>query len=85
MLKFIAIVTSKILIKIGKMVGKGSCLPGDIALKIDKNILNKLKISGKIIAVTGSSGKGSTSTVVAKTLSNLGYSVVHNYKGSNLD
>ena len=84
-MKFLSILVAKTLIKLGNLIGKGSCFPGSVALKIDKNILEKLNINSKIIAVTGSSGKGSTSSVIVNALTNLGHDVIYNYKGANLN
>jgi UDP-N-acetylmuramoylalanine--D-glutamate ligase len=38
-------------------MGKGSSMPGKIALKLDKNILKKINLPDNIIVVTGSNGK----------------------------
>ena len=84
MRKFLAILIAKITIIIGKILKKGSVYPGSIALKIDKNIMDKFTLPKIVIAVTGSSGKGSTSKTIAHTLRKLNYSVVHNEFGSNL-
>mgnify|MGYP003296041220 FL=1 len=84
MKKTCAIILAKIVIFIGKIQGRGSSLPGKIALKIDENLFCKLKMPKTIIAVTGSSGKGSTTKLIANTYHKLGYSVVHNSSGSNL-
>ncbi len=62
----------------------GSVLPGHIASKIDKDILNKLKYPKFVIGVTGSSGKGSTTRLIAKILKGNGYKVVWNNNGSNI-
>ena len=51
---------SKFVYMIGKLVGKGSSMPGKIALKLDKNILKKVALPDDIIVVTGSNGKTST-------------------------
>ena len=84
MRKLLSIASAKVLIIIGKLLKRGSVLPGNIALKIDKKIMGKLKLPKTIIAVTGSSGKGSTTSLIAEVYRNLGYSVVHNSSGSNL-
>lgn len=84
MRKFIAILISKITIIIGKILKKGSVYPGAIALKIDKDIMDKFELPKTVIAVTGSSGKGSTSKMIASSLRKSGKTVVHNEFGSNL-
>jgi len=62
----------------------GSVLPGHFAHKIDKDILDKIKYPNFVIGVTGSSGKGSTTRLIAKILSKNGYKVVWNKNGSNI-
>lgn len=83
-MKFFAILLGKIVVFLGKILGKGSSLPGEIALKIDKKLLKKFKLPKTIIAVTGSSGKGSTSSIIAYVYKKMGYKVVHNASGANL-
>ena len=85
MKKICAIAIGKILIFLGKIVKRGSVLPGNIATKIDKNILHKLKMPKTVIAVTGSSGKGSITNMLATTYRKMGYTVCHNSSGSNLN
>ena len=77
------IILSKILYKIGKLIGKGSSLPGQIALKLDKNILTKLKLPETVIAVTGSNGKTSTTEMIYSILTENGYSVSCNVECAN--
>ena len=86
---FITIVVNKLItlaINILKIFLKkdGSVLPGHIAHKIDADILNKLKYPKVVIGVTGSSGKGSTTRLIAKILTQNGYKVVWNKNGSNI-
>lgn len=80
----ITILISKIIIFITSKFGRGSALPGKIALKLDKNILKKFKLPKNIIAVTGSSGKGTTSKLIACTLRSQNKIVLHNHLGGNL-
>ena len=42
-MKSLIILLSKFIYWIGKMVGKGSSLPGQIALKLDRDILKKTR------------------------------------------
>ena len=77
------IILAKILYFIGKLIGKGSSMPGQIALKLDKNILKKIKLPEDIIVVTGSNGKTSTTELICSILEKNGYSVGCNKEGSN--
>ncbi len=83
-MKLLAIALGKLGIVAGKILKRGSSLPGDIALKIDKNLLKKLELPETKIAVTGSSGKGSTSSIIAHVYRSMGYNVIHNASGANL-
>ncbi len=79
------IIYNKLLTGICKLFRKnGSVFPGSLAKKHDKNILNKIKYPKYVIGVTGSSGKGSTTSLIAYILKNNGYKVVWNQSGSNL-
>lgn len=62
----------------------GSVTPGYYASKLNKDILDDLKYPKYVIGVTGSSGKGSTTSMIAHILSKSGYKVVWNKNGSNL-
>ena len=83
-MKIFTILVAKMIILAGKILKRGSVLPGNIALRLDKNILKKLKMPDIVIAVTGSSGKGSTTSLIADSLRSLNYKVTHNKSGSNL-
>ncbi len=79
----LAIMVCKILRFVGKLVGKGSSLPGKYALKICPDVLRRVKLPEHIIAVTGSNGKTSTVEMIAAILRNAGKTVVYNAEGSN--
>src|SRR5574344_1554040 len=83
MRKFLAIVVCKVLRFVGKLVGKGSSLPGKYALKICPDILSRVQLPPHIIAVTGSNGKTSTVEMIAAILRADGKHVVYNEEGSN--
>ena len=83
-MKWISIIIGKITLIAGKVLHRGSSLPGMLALKIDKKLLSKLKYPPIRIVVTGSSGKGSTSSLIADVLYDNGYSLCFNNAGSNL-
>lgn len=83
MKKTFIILIAKILYFIGKLIGKGSSMPGQIALKLDKNILKRIKLPENIIVVTGSNGKTSTTELICSILEKNGYSVGCNKEGSN--
>ena len=82
-MKLITILICKLLSFAGKLLGKGSSLPGKIALKLCPNILTQLQLPKDIIAITGSNGKTSTVEMVAGILKAAGKNVVYNKEGSN--
>ena len=72
---FFTILICKILRFLGGLLGRGSSLPGEIALKLDPNILRKLKLPKYVIAVTGSNGKTSTVEMISQILRKNGLKV----------
>ena len=83
MKKLLAIIVCKLLRIVGKLVGKGSSLPGKYALKLCPDILSRVELPPYIIAVTGSNGKTSTVEMIAAILRRSGKAVVYNEEGSN--
>ncbi len=65
------------------LIGRGSSLPGDIALKIYPDVLSKVKLPSQVIAVTGSNGKTSTIEMIAQVMKKSGKKVIFNKEGSN--
>ena len=84
MRKFLAIIISNFINKLSKLFGKqGTVIGGSIALKIDPNILKKIKYPKYVIGVSGSSGKGSATNMIAGLLKYQGLSYAYNSEGSN--
>ncbi len=82
-MKTIVIIITKILAFIGRLIGKGTSLPGKIALKLCPDILSRITLPESVIAVTGSNGKTSTVEMIAYILDSVGKKVVYNKEGSN--
>ena len=80
---FLAILVCKLGRFVGKLVGKGSSMPGKFALKICPDILRRVQLPPHVIAVTGSNGKTSTVEMIAAILRADGKHVVYNEEGSN--
>ena len=83
MKKLLAITVCKLGRFVGKLIGKGSSMPGKFALKICPDILRRVELPEHIIAVTGSNGKTSTVEMIAAILRADGKTVVYNEEGSN--
>ena len=83
MKKFLAILICKLGRAVGKLMGKGSSMPGKFALRICPDILSRVQLPEHIIAVTGSNGKTSTVEMIAAILRADGKTVVYNEEGSN--
>lgn len=66
-----------------KLLGRGSAFPWNYYLQLNKNILKEFKKPNLVIAVTGSSGKGSTTKMIAEVLKKQGFKVAYNDKDSN--
>lgn len=79
----LAILLCKVLHWVGGLIGKGSSLPGQFALKLCPDVLSRVKLPAAVIAVTGSNGKTSTTEMIASILEAGGKKVVWNKEGSN--
>lgn len=65
-------------------MGRGGSLPGTLALKMDPQILSKFKMPKRVILVTGTNGKTTTSNLITESLLALGLKTISNRKGDNL-
>ena len=72
MRRFFAIVLCKLMRLAGKLLGRGSSLPGQFALKVCPDVLSRVKLPPYVIAVTGSNGKTSTVEMIAAILKAAG-------------
>lgn len=79
----LTILLCKALRSILKAFGRGSSMPGKIALKLYPDILSRIELPEYIIAVTGSNGKTSTVEMIHQVFEKAGFSVAYNYEGSN--
>ena len=72
----------KISIAAGK---KGTDLPGQIARKVDQNILRKLASQvDDIVFISGTNGKTTTSNLIGHTLKANNIEIIHNNEGANM-
>lgn len=83
MRKLLAILVCRAVRLVGRLVGKGSSLPGKFALKVCPDILGRITLPKMIVAVTGSNGKTSTIEMIASVLKASGKTVACNSEGSN--
>lgn len=85
--RFLAILTCKTLIIIGKLLGKpASATPGKVALRIAPDLLRHLaaQVRHGIIAVSGTNGKTTTNNFIFTLLQAEGYKIVCNHVGANM-
>ena len=81
----ISIIASKITIFITKNLLKGgTTFPGRVALKIDNNILSKVSKGYKVILITGTNGKTTTTNMIYNIIKSTGNKVITNNTGANL-
>ena len=79
----LAIALCKTASRVGSLVGRGSSMPGSLALKVCPDILSRIELPETVIAVTGSNGKTSTVEMIAHILTSDGHRVAWNKAGSN--
>ena len=80
-----AILTARI-IRLGlRLLGKGAtALPGHTAIRIQPSILAHLVQGQRVIAITGTNGKTTTTHMISEAMRSMGYEVVTNVSGANL-
>lgn len=81
----LSILAAKITIFITKNFLKGgSTFPGTVALKFDKSILKVVSKGYKVILVTGTNGKTTTTSMIYNIFKENGHDVITNNTGANL-
>ena len=81
----LAIIVTKLTVWGLRMVGRGgTSLPGKIALKICPDIFNRLSDRFRIIMITGTNGKTTTSRIIEGMLQKAGLKYISNKSGANL-
>lgn len=81
----VSILASKITIFLTRTILKGgTTFPGRVALKIDSSILSKVSKDYKVILVTGTNGKTTTTNMIFNILKTSGLNVITNNTGANL-
>jgi UDP-N-acetylmuramyl tripeptide synthase len=83
-MNFFIVLLAKISKFILSKMGRGTAFPGDLALKLNKDILSYFQMPKTTIFVTGTTGKTSVSGTLYEIYKNAGYKTVSNIKGSNL-
>lgn len=83
--EFFSIIISKTVLKLSKTLLKGgSNFPGKVALKICPDILKTIGTGYKVIIVTGTNGKTTTTSMIHNVLESSGKKVITNSTGANM-
>ncbi len=81
----VSIIATKAALFLTKTILKGgTTFPGRVALKIDSSILSKVSKGYKVILVTGTNGKTTTTSMIYNIIKEKGFSVITNNTGANL-
>lgn len=82
---FLSIIISKFILNVSKFLFRGGTnFPGKIALKIDNHILSTIAKNYKIILVTGTNGKTTTTSMIYNIILKSGKKVITNNTGANM-
>lgn len=81
----LSILAGKVTLFLSKNILKGgSTFPGTVALKFDKQILKTVAKGYKVILVTGTNGKTTTTSMITNIFKEKGFRVITNNTGANL-
>lgn len=67
-----------------KILKGGTNFPGKVALKLDKDILKVLSKDFKVVLITGTNGKTTTTSMIYNILKDSGKDVITNSSGANM-
>ncbi len=81
---YIVIVIAKLIGFVSGLFGGGTNLPGQIALKFRPNILKRLVRGYRVILVTGTNGKTTTTAMLQSILKETGKRAVNSTSGANM-
>ena len=75
----------KTVLRLAKLRGGGSALPGLVVDKLDSNYLARIlnRLPGGVVVVSGTNGKTSTTKMIVEMLEAQGLKVFSNKTGSN--
>lgn len=83
---YLAIFVGKILDIFAKiLIGHSSHKSGKMALMICPDLLEKLEKPKHIVGITGTNGKTTVTNLIVDTMENLGYKVLNNKEGANIE
>ncbi|MBE6049097.1 MAG: Mur ligase family protein [Clostridium sp.] len=81
----LSLLSGKVTIFLSKHILKGgTTFPGTVALKFDKEILKVVAKGYKVILVTGTNGKTTTTSMISNIFKEKGHRVITNSTGANL-
>ena len=81
----LSILATKFTLFLTKTILKGgTTFPGRVALKLDGNILATVSKGYKVVLVTGTNGKTTTTSMIYNIIKEKGYPVITNNTGANL-
>ncbi len=79
-----SIYLGKLLVFLTSLLGGGTNLPGEMALRFCPDILKILAADYRVIAVTGTNGKTTTAAMIQQILQHHGFEAINNSSGANL-
>jgi len=80
----LVILLAKVIGFLSGLFGGGTNLPGQVALKLRPNILKRLVQGYRVILVTGTNGKTTTTSILQNILRQTGKSAVNSTSGANM-